>query len=125
MLGISLRDKIRNEVIRQKTKVTEVVWKCSKLKWQWAGHIYRRTDRRWSRRVLEWKPRLGKRSIGRSPARCSDDLKREVIGWLKRGMGLVAYTGGGLRPDTDCNRLMMMMMMREVKAKINKKKTSH
>ena len=34
MLGISLRDKIRSEVIRQKTKVTDIVQKVSKLKWQ-------------------------------------------------------------------------------------------
>ncbi|CAG9103151.1 unnamed protein product [Plutella xylostella] len=32
----------------------------SKLKWQWAGHIARRTDGRWSRRVLKWRPRSGK-----------------------------------------------------------------
>jgi hypothetical protein len=35
------------------------------LKWQRAGHISRRTDNRWGKRVLEWRPRLGKRSVGR------------------------------------------------------------
>ncbi|KAI8433945.1 hypothetical protein MSG28_012107 [Choristoneura fumiferana] len=30
----------------------------------WAGHVCRRTDERWSRRVLEWRPRTGKRSVG-------------------------------------------------------------
>jgi hypothetical protein len=35
------------------------------LKWQWAGHISRRTDNRWGNLVLEWIPRLGKRSVGR------------------------------------------------------------
>jgi hypothetical protein len=29
---------------------------------QWAGHISRRTDNRWGKRVLEWRPRLRKRS---------------------------------------------------------------
>ena len=63
MLGVSLKDRIRNEAIREKTKVTDIARKISKLKWQWAGHICRRTDSRWSRRVLEWRPRLGKRSV--------------------------------------------------------------
>ena len=55
---------------------SDVVQKYSRLKWQWAGHICRRTDDRWSRRVLEWRSRLGKRSVGRPPARWTDDLKK-------------------------------------------------
>ncbi|CAH0699542.1 unnamed protein product [Spodoptera exigua] len=60
----------------------------SKLKWQWAGHICRRTDDRWGRRVLEWRPRLGKRSVGRPPARWTDDIRR-VAGseWLDEKSG--------------------------------------
>jgi hypothetical protein len=37
MLGISLRDRIRNEEIRQITKVTDV-----RRKWDYAGHVARR-----------------------------------------------------------------------------------
>ncbi|KAJ0175113.1 hypothetical protein K1T71_009254 [Dendrolimus kikuchii] len=85
MLGVSLMDKIRNEDIRKRTKVTDIARKISKLKWQWAGHICRRTDGRWSKRVLEWRPRLGKRSVGRPPARWADDLCK-VAGrrWLRK-----------------------------------------
>ncbi|KAJ0184012.1 hypothetical protein K1T71_000435 [Dendrolimus kikuchii] len=72
MLGVSFMDKIRNEDIRKRTKVTDIARKISKLKWQWAGHICRRTDGRWSKRVLEWRPRLGKRSVGRPPARWTE-----------------------------------------------------
>jgi hypothetical protein len=46
MLGVSLRDRIRKEVIRQKIKVTDISHRISTLKWQWAGHITRRTDNR-------------------------------------------------------------------------------
>ena len=44
MLGVSLRDRLRNEEIRRRTKVTDIAQRISKLKWQWAGHIARRTD---------------------------------------------------------------------------------
>ncbi|KAI8440552.1 hypothetical protein MSG28_001794 [Choristoneura fumiferana] len=47
MLGVSLKDRIRNEVIRQRTKVIDIAHRISTLKWQWAGHITRRTDNRW------------------------------------------------------------------------------
>ncbi|PZC74016.1 hypothetical protein B5X24_HaOG208430 [Helicoverpa armigera] len=74
MLGVSLRDRIRNEEIRRRTKVTDIAHRISKLKWQWAGHIARRADGRWGRKVLEWRPRTSKRSVGRPPTRWTDDL---------------------------------------------------
>jgi hypothetical protein len=65
MLGVSLRDRIRKEVIRQ-IKATDKAHRISMLKWQWAGNISRRTDNRWGKRVLEWRPRLGKGNVGPS-----------------------------------------------------------
>ena len=47
MLGVSLRDRLRNEYIRKRTKVTDIALRICKLKWQWAGHIARKTDGRW------------------------------------------------------------------------------
>ncbi|CAH2209453.1 jg75 [Pararge aegeria aegeria] len=64
MLGVSLRDQIRNEGIRRRTRVTDIAQRVAKLKWQWAGHIARRTDGRWGSTVLEWQPHAGKRSVG-------------------------------------------------------------
>jgi hypothetical protein len=83
MLGVSLRYRIRNEVIRQRTKVTDIAHRISMLKWQWAGHISRRTDNRWGKRVLKWRPRLGS-SVGFPQARWSDDLCRTAGGsWMR------------------------------------------
>jgi hypothetical protein len=83
-LGVSLRDQIRNQVIRQRTKVTDIAHRFSMLKWQWASHISRRTDNRWGKRVLEWRPPQGKRSVGRSQARWSDDLRRTAgRSWMR------------------------------------------
>jgi hypothetical protein len=77
-------DRIRNEVIRQKTKVTGIVHRICTLKWQWASHISRRTDNHWGKRVLEWRPRLGKRCVGRPQARWSDDLRKTAgRSWIR------------------------------------------
>ncbi|CAH2249803.1 jg6087 [Pararge aegeria aegeria] len=73
MLGVSLRDRIRNVEIRRRTRVTDIAQRVANLKWQWAGHIVRRKDGRWGPKVLEWQPRTGKRSVGRW---WTDDIKR-------------------------------------------------
>ena len=84
MLRILLKDQIRNEAIRQRTNVIDIAQRISRLKWQWAGHICRRTDDRWSKRVSEQRPRLGKRNVG-PPARWGDDIRNVAgIGWMPR-----------------------------------------
>jgi hypothetical protein len=72
------------QVNRHRTKVTDIAHRISMLKWQWAGHISHRTDNRWGKRVLEWRPRLGKRSVGRLQSRWSDDLRRTAgRSWMR------------------------------------------
>ena len=41
--------------------------------WRWAGHLARRTDGRWSSKLLSWTPG-GRRSRGHPCKRWSDDL---------------------------------------------------
>lgn len=48
-----------NYVVTLKDKVTDIGYRISKLKWEWAGYLYRRTDGRWSKRVLDWRQRVG------------------------------------------------------------------
>jgi hypothetical protein len=58
MFGVSLRDRIRNQVVCQRTKGTDI--------------------------VLEWRARLGKRSVGRPQARWIDDLRRTAVrSWMR------------------------------------------
>ena len=54
--------------------VVDWVEEQRRRKWQWAGHIARRDDGRWSKRLLEWEPPGGRRSWGRPVLRWEDTL---------------------------------------------------
>ncbi|PZC83217.1 hypothetical protein B5X24_HaOG208308 [Helicoverpa armigera] len=71
MLGIKLSDKIRNSDIRKKTKIIDVVKRIRLLKWHWAGHVCRMSNR-WTKRLTEWVPRDSKRRKGRPGKRWRD-----------------------------------------------------
>ena len=57
ILNISLKDKIRNETIRERTKVKDVIKAVRDLKSRWAGHVARMEDKRWAKIITEWNPR--------------------------------------------------------------------
>ena len=57
MLGITIKDKIRNENIRARTKVEDILCKAEKAKGQWAGHVARMDINKWARKTTEWTPR--------------------------------------------------------------------
>ena len=61
MLVISLRDRKRGSWIREKTKVKDILVAIKEQKWRWAGHVARREDNRWSKRLTDWTPREGKK----------------------------------------------------------------
>ena len=65
MLNITRRDRIRNEIIRSKTKINDIIEKVSKMKGQWAGHIARMRNNKWAKNSTEWTPREGRRQRGR------------------------------------------------------------
>jgi hypothetical protein len=78
ILGISLRDRRRNVEIRKKTGIRDVGTMAKSLKWNWAGHLLRTRDERWSKSVTEWYPRENKRKRGRPRARWRDDFDHYV-----------------------------------------------
>src|ERR1700744_4182091 len=75
VLGITLRDKKTNEWIRQQTKVVDVMARIASLKWNWADHIARMTDDRWTKPIIQWRPPT-KRPMGRPPQRWTNDIKK-------------------------------------------------
>lgn len=83
ILGISLRDRVPNERIRQRTGITDAIERIAYLKWNWAGHVARMPNEKWTKRIMEWRPRdQALRSRGRPPTRWTDDIKRISTNWI-------------------------------------------
>ena len=84
MLGITRMDRQRNECIRGQTQVQDVIQKVKRLKWQWAGHIARMTDNRWTKLVTEWLPLNEKRKRGRPKTRWVDEIEMMYgVTWMR------------------------------------------
>ena len=77
MLGITLRDKMTNQWIREQTKVVDVMERIASLKWSWAGHIARRTDDRWTKTITEWRPPTT-RPVEKPPERWTNGINRFI-----------------------------------------------
>ena len=76
MLGITLRDRRSSKWIRGITGVTDIIQFIKQQKWRWAGHVARRNDNRWSKRVTDWCPWGNKRSRKRPDTRWRDEIER-------------------------------------------------
>ena len=76
--GTKLRDKIRNEEVLQQTNSTDIACKIKKLKFEYAGHLYRSEVDNWGKTILDWVTRDQKRAKGRSPRRWNDELRKAV-----------------------------------------------
>ena len=61
MLNLTLQEKIPCSEIRKRTTIIEITECTLKQKWNWAGHIARMKDNRWTKPCTEWQPRRGKR----------------------------------------------------------------
>lgn len=84
ILGVSRKDRIRNEVIYETTQSSPLSKYVDVRRWKWAGHIARRTDNRWTEAVTSWWPReLGKRRRGAQKKRWKDDFKRRSKKWWR------------------------------------------
>ena len=101
MLNITWRDRKTTQWVREKNKVRDIMETISKLKWNWAGHVARRTDQGWTTRILFWTPRGRTRNRGRPTTRWRDDLDSSVKHWHH-------VNGEGLCPTTDIQRLKLM-----------------
>jgi hypothetical protein len=79
---ISRKDKIRNNIFKQKMKVTRSLLDDIKTKQlQWYGHVQRMKEGRLPKEVMKWRP-PGRRKRGRSKLTW---LKGLQYRWGKRG----------------------------------------
>ncbi|KAJ4440151.1 hypothetical protein ANN_08289 [Periplaneta americana] len=85
ILGLSLRDRVPNEVLQKMAAIKDPALQATNTKWKWGGHVARLRDGRWTQKVTLWDPRIGKRSPGR-PRRRWADLFSERVGshWSSR-----------------------------------------
>ena len=66
------------------TGIKDWVVEQSRRKWMWAGHVARRTDKRWSKVTLDWIPSEGSRRRGHPDTRWEDALNS----FFHRSLGL-------------------------------------
>ena len=57
LLNITKRDKIRNEIMRSKTEVKDIIDRVWCMRRQWAGYVTRMSNTRWAQITSEWTPR--------------------------------------------------------------------
>jgi hypothetical protein len=48
VLGISLKDRIRNEELRRRSGIENAAKAARRLKWRWGGHVARMDQERWA-----------------------------------------------------------------------------
>ena len=73
-LGVTRKDRIKNEYIWGTVKVGQISKKVRKSRLRWYGHVKRREDAYVGRRMLEI-DLPGKRKMGRSKRRFMDAVK--------------------------------------------------
>ena len=77
MLGISLRDRNRNEDIRKKLGVACVSDKIREARLRWYGHVMRREEDSCLKRIMKADV-YGRRSRGRQKKRWEDAIREDM-----------------------------------------------
>ena len=96
MLGITRRERMKYEEIREETKVKDVLEIARSLKRKWVGHFMGREDRRWTTRATFWIPRDSKRQRERERKRLRDELPYVMGAKDTKSRGVAS--GGGQVP---------------------------
>ena len=76
LLGITKLDKERNQCIRQKTGVQNIVKEIKRYQKKWLQHVQRMDTNRLPKQAIQYKPK-GRRNIGQPRKRWRDQLHLE------------------------------------------------
>ena len=79
LLGITKLDKEKNQYIRQKTEVQNIVNEIKQYQKKWLQHVQRMGTNRLPKQALQYKPK-GRRNIGRPRKSWRDQLHLEDQG---------------------------------------------
>ena len=79
LLGITKLDKEKNQCIRQKTGVQNMVKEIKHYQKKWLQHVQRMDTNRLPKQALQYKPK-GRRNIGRPRKRWRDQIHLEDQG---------------------------------------------
>ena len=79
LLGITKLDKEKNQRIRQKTGVQNIVKEIKQYLKKWLQHVQRMDTNRLPKQALQYKPK-GRRNIGRPRKKWRDQLHLEDQG---------------------------------------------
>lgn len=78
MLEIFLRDRVINQEIRRRTRVTDVISRVAEFKYSCVGHVARQTSEKRTIRFVLWRPKETARSRDRPQRRWIDSIKEDV-----------------------------------------------
>lgn len=84
LLKINLSDRIPNQVIRERTKIADVIERTRSQKWEWAGHVERIQDNRWTKMVTNWIPYDYSRRVGGQAKRWRTSLDKFHPQWYRK-----------------------------------------
>lgn len=85
MIGVSRKERIRNEIIRQRTGQAEnIILKIKRRRLTWFGHVERMNEKRLPNKAF-YTYSLGPRTRGRQRKRWIDNIQEDVAEW---GMSL-------------------------------------
>ena len=88
IMGITLRDKITNNTVRERTGMQKIEDILRRKRLRWSSYVYWMDENRISKQALKWSPADGRKKRGRPRknwnSTVSDDLKKNRYG-LGRG----------------------------------------
>ena len=74
ILRVKKRDKVKISTIKNKLSWgNDFVWAAKRMKWDWAGHVARQDENRWTYKVKNWYLREG-RKRGKQKMRWEDEI---------------------------------------------------
>jgi hypothetical protein len=73
LIGVSRRDRLSNEEIRNRLKTTNVANHIQSYQLNWKQHVDRTGEKRFTKQLLNYKP-IGTRDFGRPRSRWTDQF---------------------------------------------------